>query len=172
MTDGSANKGGTQRNSTRSRPARVRFGYLKVWRLFRGRGVSRGRAVCFHEVACELFFSVRAPLPDGAHRLRGLVFAERCRDGALGGSGAGGSWFGVFGHDRILARDFRGRKAQCCDVAKPPSSCQPHWNRAGLEAAGADADPLPAAGTGQIRAVSFVSFEGMLDTAEAGVVRR
>ena len=96
---------------------------LGVRRFFRRRRVFRGPVVClcFLEVACELFFSVRAPLPDGAHLVGGQVLAAPRRGGTLCGPGPAGARFGVFAHDRIVAHDPSGQKTQTCNVAESPS---------------------------------------------------
>jgi hypothetical protein len=86
--------------------------------------VFSGQVVCFLEVACELFLSSRAPLPDGAHLVCGQVLSARPRSGTLCGSG-----FGVFAHDRIVAHDLSGQKAQFCNVPEAPAFPDESGNR-------------------------------------------
>lgn len=98
------------------------------------RGVFCGQVVSFLEMACELFFSGCAPLPNGAHLVCGQVVATRPRGGTLRRPG-----FGVFAHDRIVAHDFSGQKAQFCNVRKRRRSPTGRGNGPGSR----QPEPLP-----------------------------
>ncbi|WP_426977866.1 hypothetical protein ACQCSU_01535 [Pseudarthrobacter sp. O4] len=80
--------------------------------IFLGRVFLAGWMAGLFEMVRELFFSVRAPFPDGAHLLRGQVFAPdlvsgvACAPGSAG-SASGGAMFGVIAHGEIVPQHFR-----------------------------------------------------------------
>lgn len=83
-------------------------------RFFRCRGAFPGQVLCLSEVACELFFSVRPPLPDGAQLMWGQILTAPLMAGKSRwpGSGAGPARFGVFAHIRIVRHDRPGQKTK------------------------------------------------------------
>ncbi|MET4096942.1 hypothetical protein ABIB51_003896 [Arthrobacter sp. UYCu712] len=95
------------------------YGRLVISGPFHCRGMFSGRVAAFLEMACELFFSVRAPLSDGAHLVCGQVLAAPLMSGTLCRPGPDGvrAGFVVFAHERIVAHDLPGYKAQNGNVA-------------------------------------------------------